>query len=853
MALSTESTTFTKDVLGRYTCSTWDEATADPTGIDVVVLGGGMYGGYCAAKVYQESRLRFGDARKALRVLVLEAGPFVLNQHTADVPDLGFFDPGGSAVNVQSGANTGIRNEVWGVGWRSNEPFVGQAYCVGGKGIFWGGWCPELQPNDLAEWPADVRRYLTNVDAQNPIGHRPIDHIDQVTQLLLKRGDPLSGYGTVEYEIGVEPSDRFLFDPVQLSTSNTQKVGLNEALRVFLDRNKGTIDARITNVLPAPVAVQTQSFVSGLFALDKYSSVPALIGAARDDHNDGRANDLRMTIVPNCHVSSLGFRPDAQATERGTRVINRIDVFWGGAQRSLFLPSHCQVVLAMSCIESTRLALESMSLVASGLRRPGNELMGRNYMVHLRFDISFDVDRAAFGTWVKTQWPGKELASELQQAAVHVQCEGASGRFQFQFYAATNRNGPDENLYRLVPDLEIQQQIADNFQSDKIRIVLRASGQVHGGRAASIGDPNFDYVDLAGDADFDQQFGHRRAWVQFNRGDHFNDPIWQEMHDTGHAIARAMSTGGPPPEYRGDFTVDAVKRQQGVGTTFHDAGCLWMGEDPDSSVTDVRGHFHHVTNAYCCDQALFTTIGSANPVLTGLSLARRVATDLVDRHSGFLTKAPTLPGISLLPSAGWMQSPFPGMLILNSANNGLLETNPFAGIGMYYLSRDMGDFDLSVEWKSFRTFNGQDLFANSGIMLRTPDPLGVNFSDPFQFKSFYDSVTEVQIDETGKQFFDNTGRSVFGNSTFKTGAIYGVAPSTQWAANVASPDGPDLGKRYWNTFEVTARGTHIKVTLNGRVVCEANVPAVKRLRGFLGLQFHTGRVQFRNLRLNQVN
>ncbi|PYR97161.1 MAG: hypothetical protein DMG16_25630 [Acidobacteria bacterium] len=61
-----------------------------PEGIDVVVIGGRMYGGYCAGKIYQESRLRFGDPRKALRVLVLEAGPLVLNEHTADVPGLFF-------------------------------------------------------------------------------------------------------------------------------------------------------------------------------------------------------------------------------------------------------------------------------------------------------------------------------------------------------------------------------------------------------------------------------------------------------------------------------------------------------------------------------------------------------------------------------------------------------------------------------------------------------------------------------------------------------------------------------------------------------------------------------------------
>jgi hypothetical protein len=58
MPILTESTTFTRDVLGRYICSTWHEATADPERIDVVVIGAGMYGGYCAAKVYQESRFR---------------------------------------------------------------------------------------------------------------------------------------------------------------------------------------------------------------------------------------------------------------------------------------------------------------------------------------------------------------------------------------------------------------------------------------------------------------------------------------------------------------------------------------------------------------------------------------------------------------------------------------------------------------------------------------------------------------------------------------------------------------------------------------------------------------------------
>jgi len=50
-----------------------------------------------------------------------------------------------------------------------------------------------------------------------------------------------------------------------------------------------------------------------------------------------------------------------------------------------------------------------------------------------------------------------------------------------------------------------------------------------------------------------------------------------------------------------------------------------MGDDPETSVTDVNGRFHHVTNAYCVDQAVFPTAGSADPALTGMTLARKIS------------------------------------------------------------------------------------------------------------------------------------------------------------------------------------------------------------------------------------
>jgi len=47
------------------------------------------------------------------------------------------------------------------------------------------------------------------------------------------------------------------------------------------------------------------------------------------------------------------------------------------------------------------------------------------------------------------------------------------------------------------------------------------------------------------------------------------------------------------------------------------------------SITDDTGRFHHIENAYVVGPALYPTIGSANPSLAGLSLARRTAEAIV--------------------------------------------------------------------------------------------------------------------------------------------------------------------------------------------------------------------------------
>lgn len=89
--LSTESTTFTRDVIGRYVCNTFAEArdSTDPAlhpgarPFDVIVVGGGSFG------VVLAQHLLGHDTARRHRILVLETGRMVLPEHVQNLP-LGF-------------------------------------------------------------------------------------------------------------------------------------------------------------------------------------------------------------------------------------------------------------------------------------------------------------------------------------------------------------------------------------------------------------------------------------------------------------------------------------------------------------------------------------------------------------------------------------------------------------------------------------------------------------------------------------------------------------------------------------------------------------------------------------------
>ena len=80
-----QHTDFTKDVLGRYVCNGLDEAIASTSGVDgrpfdIVIIGGGSFGSVLALQTLSRDRFRNH------RILVLDAGPYVLPEHVQNLP-----------------------------------------------------------------------------------------------------------------------------------------------------------------------------------------------------------------------------------------------------------------------------------------------------------------------------------------------------------------------------------------------------------------------------------------------------------------------------------------------------------------------------------------------------------------------------------------------------------------------------------------------------------------------------------------------------------------------------------------------------------------------------------------------
>jgi hypothetical protein len=169
------------------------------------------------------------------------------------------------------------------------------------------------------------------------------------------------------------------------------------------------------------------------------------------------------------------------------------------------------------------------------------------------------------------------------------------------------------------------------------------------------------------------------------------------------------------------------------------------------------------------------------------------------------------------------------------AEDGLIVCRGDGG-GWLGRTRDYDNFVLRLE---YRLKPG----GNSGVYIRAPEEGHI-------------SKVGMEIQLLDDPWYKDEKNYKGIQPTQLTGAVYGVVPPSQ---NAVKPAGE------WNALEIRADGRKVVVVLNGKKIVDANLdellkdaaiakehPGLARKSGRIGLQSHTDRVEFRNLRIKEL-
>jgi len=131
--------------------------------------------------------------------------------------------------------------------------------------------------------------------------------------------------------------------------------------------------------------------------------------------------------------------------------------------------------------------------------------------------------------------------------------------------------------------------------------------------------------------------------------------------------------------------------------------------------------------------------------------------------------------------------------------------------------------------------------GNSGVFLRAP----------LEGNAAYEGM-EIQVLDHFHEMYQKPGAAIHPGQY--TGSIYDLVPSADPKA--IKPAGE------WNSYVITCRGDKIKVQLNDVKLVDANLadhqaaiekhPGIGRKTGYLGLQSHDSRVEFRNIMICEL-
>ena len=277
--------------------------------------------------------------------------------------------------------------------------------------------------------------------------------------------------------------------------------------------------------------------------------------------------------------------------------------------------------------------------------------------------------------------------------------------------------GAEALLFQSVPDLDHVRFFADT-PPGVVDVVIRAVGEMFPGPG--------NRVVLAGP----DEYGVPRASVSLTRSG--TEAVMTAMDQAIDNVAQNVF---------GQTTNAVAVMPDGLGTTFHESGTLRMGDDPMRSVVNGDGQFHYVTNLYAGDASVLPTCGSANPVMNGVAIRRRLAKRLVPEGEADMPAPGSPNGPPVFTPAMPISPPTTGTIIQLFDGNTLQHWR-MAGRGTFHAIdgalQSVPSFDLGLLWCTIpmpqnyrleldffiRLFN-----TNSGVFIRFPNPELAGFAN----------------------------------------------------------------------------------------------------------------------------
>jgi len=873
MGLQAEMTTFTLDNMGRFLCNTLQEAIDSAAvtvagrarGFDVIVIGGGTFGAVTAARLF------LNDETHSRRILVLESGPFALPEHVQNMP----FQGGTPDFRAP---------------WDSHPAlgYAGLLYAIGGRSLAWGGWSPQLLDQEFKDWPSAVVTALKDAyfrQSSDQIGVTDSNdfiygrlHMALRRQLFDGVASPaaaphaiplgtLPDHPAVRYA-GLEAvSDLAAAAAASSSGSTTTTTGsatvTDDQLRQFLGLSSTdtTPRADMLNLLKleAPLAVQART-EPGLFPFNKFSAVPELIKVARvaagETGGIDAASDARKRIMIVPKVPVLDIITDTQLDNwvrvTGVRVKDA-----NGSEKviSLAPPSNGKqsaVIIALGTIESTRLAVNTFK---DSLSWRAAQRMGKNLVAHLRSNLTIRIPKTSL-----TSLPAAAQTS-LQASALFVKGKaniaGADRFFHLQITGSgLNKLGQDSEaeLFKKIPDIE-QMDAMLRADDSHVVITLRGIGEMTPQNPDSFIRLSATKTENARPI-AEVSLADVKTGTSNTAQSNIDKQTWDAMDALADEIALIFANGQPfeilltkegktVPMPAGATVADMktqhpyADRRDAEGSTHHDAGTLWMGTDAATSVTNEFGLIHDTTNCYVAAPALFPSLGSPNPMLTGVALSRRTA-DLLE--------ASVLPRALVGSADPGFTALFDGTVntfkkwrlasALNSGQGFAFVNGELVSFGsadfslLYYAPQAFSDFHLRLQFRVFDPAN-----CNSGVFIRFRDPLA-RMPQPLRQRADSEhapvaanpawtavfSGFEVQIDDNarGDVTKDYYGRRPEPDGLFKnrTAAIYKI-PAGDLIIHTGGQDariqqytpGPATRPGVWMQYDIVVTGNHYEVTL----------------------------------------